>query len=585
MSEVEDAAGGDYDVAIVGGGPAGATVGSLLRKYNPTLSVVILEREQFPREHVGESQLPLISRILDEMGAWEKVEAAGFPIKVGGTYRWGKTDDLWDLDFLPNGKFDPVPRPGTYAGQRTCTAFQVDRAIYDEILLRHAQSCGCTVFQSTAVKGLDRTGDRIDALVTADGSRITARHYVDASGQAGVLRKAMDVSVDYPTNLQNIAIWNYWTNTEWAVSLGIDGTRIVVLALEVGWIWFIPLGQDRTSIGLVIPAEHYKSLKRSPDEIYYEAVRSDKIISRLVRLATPEDRVRATKDWSSVSERLTGDNWFLAGESAGFADPILSAGMSLTHSGARDVAYTILALDRGEYETDWLKCQYCVSHRAHIRQHIRFADYWYTARGAFPDLKEYVKGMAADAGYALSAEEAWRWIGQGGFIDPNGSTDIGFFGSLTTKGLISTFTGEGLFYEIEGKTHFRLDLAGAQKDWVAEMEAGKITRARAYRRDGKVLPLVRVMGWTARYLLEEHSYVELRDAVKAESAARSLAKNQYHYFWSQVVKCLETLVTAGWATARTEPGHVPCPSFPADITAALHPNRDVAGLIKEHADA
>src|SRR5580692_1733801 len=116
------------DVAIIGGGPAGATVGTLLRKYNPSLRVAIFERTQFPRDHVGESQLPVISSVLDEMGVWGKVESAGFPIKVGATYRWGRTDDLWDLDFLHGAKFESLERPGKWIGQRRLTAFQVDRA-------------------------------------------------------------------------------------------------------------------------------------------------------------------------------------------------------------------------------------------------------------------------------------------------------------------------------------------------------------------------------------------------------------------------------------------------------------------------
>src|SRR5882672_3390678 len=79
----------EYDVAIIGGGPGGSTLGSLLRKYEPSIKVLILEREVFPRDHIGESQLPPISVVLDEMGCWDKVEAANFPIKVGATFRWG----------------------------------------------------------------------------------------------------------------------------------------------------------------------------------------------------------------------------------------------------------------------------------------------------------------------------------------------------------------------------------------------------------------------------------------------------------------------------------------------------------------
>ena len=93
----------DVDVAIVGAGPGGSTCGALLKKYSPHLKVSIFERETFPRDHVGESLLPIVSNILEEMGVWDDVESCGFPIKIGGTYRWGNTSDLWDFNFLPLG--------------------------------------------------------------------------------------------------------------------------------------------------------------------------------------------------------------------------------------------------------------------------------------------------------------------------------------------------------------------------------------------------------------------------------------------------------------------------------------------------
>src|SRR5688572_29327694 len=123
------------DVAIIGGGPGGSTTGSLLKKYRPTLKVCIFEKEKFPREHIGESQLPPIGDVLAEMGCWDKVEAANFPIKIGATFRWGRTPELWDFEFLPLKDFKPEARPAKYEGQRRQTAWQVERAIYDDILL------------------------------------------------------------------------------------------------------------------------------------------------------------------------------------------------------------------------------------------------------------------------------------------------------------------------------------------------------------------------------------------------------------------------------------------------------------------
>src|SRR5437763_369759 len=113
-----------YDIAIIGGGPTGSTLATYLKQHKPDLKVVVLEREIFPRDHVGESQLPVVSLILNEMGVWDKVEAAGFPIKIGATYKWGRTKELWDFEFIPPDEFKDQERPAKFEGQRTATAFQ-----------------------------------------------------------------------------------------------------------------------------------------------------------------------------------------------------------------------------------------------------------------------------------------------------------------------------------------------------------------------------------------------------------------------------------------------------------------------------
>ncbi len=169
----------DFDVAIVGGGPGGATTGALLKQYAPDLRVVIVERDTFPRDHVGESLLPPITGILEEMDCWDKIEAANFPVKVGATYRWGKSPELWDFDFLTGEQFEDLPRPGKLEGQRKRTAFQVDRAIYDDILLNHAKERGCEVLQPRKVVKIHTDGDSVDHLDLDD---------VECSQESGPLR-------------------------------------------------------------------------------------------------------------------------------------------------------------------------------------------------------------------------------------------------------------------------------------------------------------------------------------------------------------------------------------------------------------
>jgi len=248
-----------YDVAIIGGGPSGSTCAAILKKYAPSLDVAIFERELFPRDHIGESLLPPISSILEEMGCWDEIEAAGFPIKVGATYRWGRHPELWDFDFVPKKQFRNEPRPAKLEGQRRLTSFQVDRSLYDKILLDKVAAIGCKVRQGTKVNRVEAKDGRIDSLELDSGEKVIARYYVDASGNSGILRRSLDIECRYPSTLKNIAIYDYWQNADWAVEIGVGGTRIQVLSLGYGWIWFIPIGPTRTSIGLVIPVDYFKS--------------------------------------------------------------------------------------------------------------------------------------------------------------------------------------------------------------------------------------------------------------------------------------------------------------------------------------
>lgn len=556
------------DVAIIGGGPSGSTCGGFLRKYAPKTDVLILEREQFPRDHIGESQLPLIGRILDELGVWDRVEAAGFPIKVGGTYRWGTTDDLWDFDFLPYGKFDDEARPGKYEGQRTRTAFQVDRAAYDKILLDYAEELGCGVCYRTAVREVRRNGDRVEGLVLADGTEVRAKWYVDATGHVGFLRRAMGVDVEEPSSLKNVAGWDYWRNAEWAVSLGIGGTRIQILSLGYGWIWFIPIGPDRTSIGFVCPAEHYKESGLSMEELYLKALTEEPRLQRLIQNATREDRFTTTKDWSFVAERMAGPNWLLVGEAAGFADPILSAGMTLAHAGAREAAFLMLEAMRGG-NVPWMAENYTRRNDRRVRQHIRFADYWYRANANFTDLKDYVSEIAHDAGLEMNGDQAFQWLGTGGFIEE----DMEVAGlALLRLDQLHSITGKlsetPASSALDGNSLFLPRLKDAERVTVAKFENGGVRSFVALRRGDKALPLDGLFGWVLDAL--QHS-PQLDLAIpylrQRMTEAGYTFDGQLH---ARITECLEAMVRDGWVKAKRST-EIPAVKHQMPMeTAAIH---------------
>jgi flavin-dependent dehydrogenase len=575
MSESSKQQEHQYDVAIIGGGPGGSTLGTLLRKYDPTKRVIILEKERFPRDHVGESQLPGISAVLNEMGCWDKVEAADFPVKIGATFRWGKTPELWDFDFLPAKNYKHEARPGKYAGQRLFTAFQVDRAIYDTILLRHAESMGCEVREETQVTNVLRDGDRVTGFELRGGEVITAKHYIDASGHIGVMRRAMGVESEVPTRLQNIAIWYYWQNAEWATHIGTGGTRIQVMSLSDGWIWFIPLGPTRTSLGFVCPQEYYKQTGKTPDELYRDALAREPRISALLKNATSEGKLYTTKDWSFISQRTYGENWFLVGESAGFADPILSAGLTLTHTGARELAYIILALDRGEHDPAWLKSHYDFTQRARVHQHIRFADYWYAINGQLLDLRAHCQQIAADSGLKLTPEAAWRWLAQGGFThEILDQAAVGSFDIASMKHLTQMFSDAPAKWQLSEVNVLRLNLEGAREETVPAFHAGKIHRVQAYTRGAARLPMVGM--WKAVVdLLRVHGDIEGFYQNLAQQARSKLPPAEAETAVRQVLQVLEVLLNQGFVTGTLDPNR-PVLKLSTAQNRLIHPNEDPA---------
>jgi flavin-dependent dehydrogenase len=570
----------DFDVVIVGGGPAGSTAASLLRKYNPELRVLVVEREKFPRDHVGESQLPSIGSVLDEMGVWEKVEAANFPIKIGASYTWGRNDDRWEFDFYPVEEFVDEPRPAKFEGQRRLTAFQVDRAIYDKILLDHAASLGAEVREETRVAKVETDGDRIVAVELDGGERITARWFIDASGTVGILRRAVGVEAQVNDDLKNIAIWDYWRNAEWAVEIGVGATRVQVRSLPYGWMWFIPLGPDRTSIGLVTPADHYKTLGLSPEELYLKAVSEQPEVTKLTRNATREMRLESCKDWSQLSSRIAGENWFVAGEAAGFADPILAAGMSLAHSSARDAAYTILELERGEIDAMWLRDRYNHRNRENIAQHIRFGQYWYSANSCFTDLREHCQKIAADAGLKLAPQQAWQWLSQGGFATQEpGIAGFGSFDVFSAKQILRQFDTEGreVAPAAHGYNTFKLNLRGAKEIWLGKLAGGRIERVACYERANRRLPVTGHYGMIIEALKETSDAQRLYEILQGRFAFQSPEERNIGV--QRSLQALDAMITDGWVLRSVKKGR-PVMRFDQGVTRFIRSAEEVARVVE-----
>jgi hypothetical protein len=237
-------------------------------------------------------------------------------------------------------------------------------------------------------------------------------------------------------------------------------------------------------------------------------------------------------------------------------------------------------MDRKTYEHEWLSSRYSDSHRRHILQHIRFADFWYTQNGLFSELKDFTKEIAGEVGLELTSDEAWRWFGTGGFIDHDSTgSDVAGFALYAAKNITKQFLDEEkVDYRIFGQTHFQLDLEGAEKTWGASAAQGRIVRHRCYRRNGIMLPAAGICGWLVQWLREERTAKQIIDEANNYRASLGLNTELAMKFPRLLIETLEGMVLDGWVKTRFVEGEEPWPEFKLNYERFMHANRDVAAL-------
>jgi len=305
---------GMYDVAIIGGGPAGSTTAALLARAGRR--VVLFEREKFPRFHIGESLLPFSMKAFTRLGLHEKFLNAGFMKKYGGEIR-GACSDTGTKFYFKDG----------YRSQ-TDHSYQVTRADFDKVLLDHAAESGAEVHEETAVEAVEFSNDGVDLSVKSKESSdaIRARYVVDASGRTSVLGRQFQIKKTYQ-HLQKLSIFAHYDGV-WRPE-GIDGTLTVLIRSVDRWFWLIPLTDERTSVGVVLDSETFRESKLSADDFLEQALSEQPTITKRMTNAGRASQVYVEADFSYRSNRLHGDRWLLTGDAAGFIDPIFSSGVFL----------------------------------------------------------------------------------------------------------------------------------------------------------------------------------------------------------------------------------------------------------------
>lgn len=327
-----------FDLIVVGGGPGGSTLASLVAAEGH--NVLLLEKDKHPRYQIGESLLPNTLGVCKMLGVLPQVERAGFTPKTGGIWYWGRNQEGFGFDF---GELPGARRFGKN------WSYQVERRKFDKILIDHAKKTGVTVRERREVLGLLEEDGRIVGVRYRDPGgkkrEARARYVADAGGNGAQLHKHVGER-SYVEHFRNVALFCYYKGGR-RMPAPRSG-NILNVTFDKGWFWYIPLKPDLTSVGAVIPSRHAELLKggheRAMKRFIDACPKIKEFLGDTPRVKTGVyGKFRVRKDWSYYTTKFWRPGLVLIGDAACFVDPLFSTGV---HLATYSAALAARALDR-----------------------------------------------------------------------------------------------------------------------------------------------------------------------------------------------------------------------------------------------
>jgi halogenation protein CepH len=315
----------EFDTVVVGGGPGGSTLASLVAMQGHR--VLVLEKESFPRYQIGESLLPsTIHGICRLIGVADKLAEAGFTHKQGGTFRWGANETPWTFSFSVSPK---ISGPTSFA-------YQVERTKFDQILLDNARDKGAVVREQCAVTGITAGADRVSGVTYTDAAgvrhEVRSKYVVDASGNRSNIYKHVGGTRSYSEFFRSLAVFGYYAGGERLPAP--NSGNILCAAFPAGWFWYIPLSDTLTSVGAVVHRDQASRVQGDPEKALERFVEECPLIRESLagaeRVRTGDyGTVRVRKDYSYHNTKFWRPGMVCVGDAACFVDPVFSSGVHL----------------------------------------------------------------------------------------------------------------------------------------------------------------------------------------------------------------------------------------------------------------